>query len=109
MKIYGDLTYFDCSTKGVKVKDVVVLTNNNSDTINCSKNEMICLDVQLCKKLKTLCCNDNRLSNLYLNDLENLEVVLVVHNPLTTLYSNDCKNLRILTCQSADIPAQRWD
>ncbi len=69
MKIYGDITGFDCDGNGTKLTDLNVTTNTALTVLNCRYNRLTALDVSKNTALKTLYCDNNNFTTQAFNEL----------------------------------------
>lgn len=91
------LTSLDVSNKGI-----TDLTGINSfidlQTLNCSQNQIVTLEINNLYALTTLNCNNNLLTTLLLNSLPEFQSLDCSENPLTSLDLTNVPSLISLDC-----------
>lgn len=97
-----------------RIENVITLNVSNLDIINlsgiggftsletliCSNNKLIDLDVSLNANLKTVLCGSNRISNLLLTNNLDLETLNCSNNQLNTLAVAALVSLKSLSCSN---------
>lgn len=93
---YSNLETLDCS--GNKLVSLDLSKNRHLTSVNCKRNSLRSLSVAGCKELRTLDCSYNSLSTLDLSSATALESVNCSNNSLATLNVGGCSALRTLDC-----------
>ncbi len=93
---YSNLETLDCS--GNKLVSLDLSKNRHLTGVNCKRNSLRSLSVAGCKELRTLDCSYNSLSTLDLSSATALESVDCSNNSLATLNVVGCSALRTLDC-----------
>lgn len=93
---YSNLETLDCS--GNKLVSLDLSKNRHLTGVNCKRNSLRSLSVAGCKELRTLDCSYNSLSSLDLSSATALESVDCSNNSLATLNVGGCSALRTLDC-----------
>ena len=123
MKVYGDLTNFDCQYNGANLTALDVSHNTQLTVLWCHYNLLSSLDISKNRQLNTLYCWDNKFSTQALDDIycalpvrsasDNAEIVPVesasASNHATVLATNAqnalAKNWKVLYAEdNADVP-----
>ena len=98
MKIYGDITNFNCQQNGANLTDLDLSHNTQLTDLRCEDNKLSSLDVSNNTKLKYLYCYRNRLSNLDVSGCTQLEQLWCDNNNLSSLDVSKNTQLRSLEC-----------
>lgn len=93
---FSNLETLDCS--GNKLVSLDLSKNRHLTGVNCSRNSLRSLSVADCKELRTLDCSYNSLSSLDLSSATALQSVDCSNNSLATLNVGGCSALRTLDC-----------
>lgn len=93
---FSNLETIDCS--GNKLVSLDLSKNRHLTGVNCSRNSLRSLSVAGCKELRTLDCSYNSLSSLDLSSATALQQVDCSNNSLATLNVGGCSALRTLDC-----------
>lgn len=93
---YSNLETLDCS--GNKLVSLDLSKNRHLTGVNCKRNSLRSLSVAGCKELRTLDCSYNSLSSLDLSSATALQSVDCSNNSLATLNVGGCSALRTLDC-----------
>lgn len=93
---FSNLETLDCS--GNKLVSLDLSKNRHLTGVNCSRNSLRSLSVAGCKELRTLDCSYNSLSSLDLSSATALQSVDCSNNSLATLNVGGCPALRTLDC-----------
>ena len=123
IKVYGDLTNFDCQYNGANLTALDVSHNTQLTVLWCHYNLLSSLDISKNRQLNTLYCWDNKFSTQALDDIycalpvrsasDNAEIVPVesasAPNHATVLATNaqnaTAKNWKVLYAEdNADVP-----
>ena len=123
IKVYGDLTNFDCQYNGANLTALDVSHNTQLTVLWCHSNLLSSLDISKNRQLNTLYCWDNKFSTQALDDIycalpvrsasDNAEIVPVesasAPNHATVLATNaqnaTAKNWKVLYADdNADVP-----
>ena len=104
IKVYGNITGFDCGGESFYDKNPVSTLdasgNTNLQELHCYDNQLTSLNVQGLTNLLKLYCSSNQLTNLNVQGLTNLLKLYCGHNQLTGLNVQDLTNLQELYCSS---------
>ena len=84
MKIYGDLTGFDCFDNGANLTALDPSHNTLLTYLECSYNNLSSLDVSQNTQLTRLCCDNNQLSSLDVSKNTRLQRLICDGNNFTT-------------------------
>lgn len=93
---FSNLETLDCS--GNKLVSLDLSKNRHLTGVDCSRNSLRSLSVAGCKELRILKCSYNSLSSLDLSSATALESVDCSNNSLATLNVGGCSALRTLDC-----------
>ena len=100
MKVYGDLTGFNCSGNGVNLTALDPSHNTQLEILYCSINQLSSLDVSHNTQLTKLSCYSNSLSSLDVSHNTQLMMLDFSHNNLNFLDISHNTQLKELSCYS---------
>ena len=100
IKVYGDITGFDCSGNGDNITNIYVVKNTLLKTLNCSKNSLSTLNLVLNTQLADLNCSSNQIASLDISNNRALIDLDCSFNGLTTLSLAENTSLRTLNCSN---------
>ena len=100
IKVYGDITGFDCSGNGDNITNIYVVKNTLLKTLNCSKNSLSTLNLVLNTQLADLNCSSNQIASLDISNNRALIDLDCSSNGLTTLSLAENTSLRTLNCSN---------
>ncbi len=103
IKVYGDITGFDCSQNGVNVTDLDISNNTALKELKCYENDLTILDISDNTVLDILSCGKNRLTDIYINQNTFLTELYCEENNIKGLDVSDNEFLRILHCYDNDM------
>ena len=103
IKVYGNITGFDCGGESFYDKNPVSTLdasgNTNLQELHCYDNQLTSLNVQGLTNLQKLSCSSNKLTSLNVQSLTNLqELYCSSNNQLTSLNVQGLTNLQKLYC-----------
>ena len=100
MKVYGDLTIFDCSGNGTKIIAIDPSHNTQLTWLYCKNNGLSRLDVSKNKQLIGLYCRNNGLTSLDVSHNTQLMGLDCSYNNLTSLDLSHNTQLKKLYCHN---------
>ena len=100
MKIYGDITSFDCQQNGANLTALDLSHNTQLTGVNCFNNNLSILDVSHNTLFEWLVCSNNQLSNLDVSHNTQLKMLWCCENKLNSLDVSGCTQLTKLRCSS---------
>lgn len=92
----------EINVQGLNISSLVGINYfTNLETLNCSQNRIVTLNVTRCAKLKELNCMSNSLTHLNVQGCTNLETLICTGNRITgTLNVSGCTALKTVDCSS---------
>ena len=109
MKVYGDLTNFDCQYNGANLTALDVSHNTQLKWLDCQSNGLSSLDVSKNTLLTKLDCSDNNLSSLDISKNTQLMYLYCMGNKLSSLDISKNTQLTMLYCHGNGFSTQALD
>ena len=103
MRVYGNITHFDCSNNNENLTGINVSNNTELVKLYCSQNNISSLNVSGCTTLEFLSCNYANLTSLDVSGCTALTELRCYNNNLTSLNFTGCTALRILNCNKNNL------
>ena len=111
MKVYGDITDFDCQYNEANLTALDISHNTQLTKLNCLNNSLSSLDISQNTQLTKLCCSGNKFTTATLDDIycalpdrtgETNGVIQPVYN------SSSSDTATVLATNAANATAKNW-
>ena len=111
MKVYGDITDFDCQYNEANLTALDISHNTQLTKLNCLNNSLSSLDISQNTQLTKLCCSGNKFTTATLDDIycalpdrtsETNGVIQPVYN------SSSSDTTTVLATNAANATAKNW-
>ena len=109
MKVYGDLTGFNCFQNGANLTALDLSHNTQLKWLDCQSNGLNSLDVSKNTLLTKLDCSDNNLSSLDISKNTQLMYLYCIGNKLSSLDISKNTQLTMLYCHGNDFTTSAID
>ncbi len=103
MKVYGDITGFDCGENFGNLTALDASNNKSLTQLYCFENQLSSLNISKNRALDTLSCSESQLTNLDVSNNTNLKYLDCSDNQLTNLDVSKNTQLTNLSCSDNNL------